>query len=877
MKLETVCSVEKSQSECPLSPATVYPGIGMISTADAVGAAKPEPLTPNGDDAGTRAANTTTNAEAPTSTRELPENGAVGSPNTPPHLFVLSSAATAESEDMSAPTEEGDIPAPRSGLRTASDAVGGKAGVTGGSTDRFESFAGASNTGGNKTKGDGVKNGGRTGPGVTLSETTRRRQTGWLKRLSMSFKPGHSRSRSSSGGDLGGLEPLSSPAAPTGGETALESSGSVEPPAAILAVDSRVDAVGFEPVDRQACDHLKHLNADGVSEAREDQATRDIDSYIDAGAGGEAAGAGMTINGTSHKENEKRRSLYIPLFGDSAERSRSGADLQHDVDLPVGEAQAIQPELDEPTNTVALQAKNDTRALGLPAPSDPAEESDESDSEETGSNTTEGFGSDAAGDLFEGSGGAEGFPLIRSPLPRSPMHYSGTGNIFGGAASADGAGRGDAAVDADVKGADSGGETNGITAAQRPREVPGSQEARGEGELGVCADPAMPTTAPQADVRDFGDDVNHAPAAEPAGNDTATSAASTDNIGTEQGGSVEEGAAGLSESETAREHDQQEGPKNVPPSAPPLQLLPTSTRLVRPPALASILPSTPPKTINSSPRSTTTESIMGPADVCTPLAALQVASPAPSESSSRESPRASWRLSGWWARASDRHRPPPPSTEESDTSTGSSLAATLVTAAAGGDAIATALSASGGLTPAFAGSGGDGRPALADDGSQYCNLKAATNVHGCATATTASPAREITVASAEAIAAAVAAERRHWDRSRRRRSKKPWLAADRLADDQARPLEAAREYLGVIELSRACGVCRAWTERLGRACGGGDWRRCVRRADGIPEAWRARFYLHVLYDQPAWLSRVRRCPAHADCVFVCCPLVCQAR
>lgn len=100
-----------------------------------------------------------------------------------------------------------------------------------------------------------------------------------------------------------------------------------------------------------------------------------------------------------------------------------------------------------------------------------------------------------------------------------------------------------------------------------------------------------------------------------------------------------------------------------------------------------------------------------------------------------------------------------------------------------------------------------------------------------------------------------AAERRAWGRARRRRPRRPWLVSEKLTNEKRRPLEAAWDFLDVIGLARACGVCRPWAERL-RAHGTREWTRCVRQAGGIPEDWRARFYMHVLYDQPSWLSKV---------------------
>lgn len=207
-------------------------------------------------------------------------------------------------------------------------------------------------------------------------------------------------------------------------------------------------------------------------------------------------------------------------------------------------------------------------------------------------------------------------------------------------------------------------------------------------------------------------------------------------------------------------------------------------------------------------------------------------------SSNKESPRA-WRLS-WWARASDRHPPPPPNGREDNEEAGGgvdkSVAAALTAATGGQEAVAAVLSAGGAFAPSC--SAGD-RPAVVDGGAT--------------TATSPEKASESSAASPKMAAA----ERRSKRRSRRRREK-PWLSKDKLTEAQTRPLEAALEYLDVAALARAGMVCCAWREPLSGDEGRWRWLRCVRLADGVPEKWRAKFYLHVLYDQPSWVGKVMR-------------------
>ena len=226
-------------------------------------------------------------------------------------------------------------------------------------------------------------------------------------------------------------------------------------------------------------------------------------------------------------------------------------------------------------------------------------------------------------------------------------------------------------------------------------------------------------------------------------------------------------------------------------------------------------------------------------------------SPFASESrNNRESPRA-WRLS-WWAKASDRHRPPPPAVafdgdgsvegEESGNSVAEALALALEAAAAGGEVAAAALSAGGAFAPVL--NAGDA-PAAVDSGTKTrteFSVKAESEV------------------SAERPARKEPDQQGQRQRRRRQGQKKisydPPLSAEKLADQHERWLEVAVDFLDVEGLGLVCGVCVAWRERLGGDSGREQWTRCVRLPRGVPEGLRARFYLHVLYDQPAWVSKV---------------------
>lgn len=457
-------------------------------------------------------------------------------------------------------------------------------------------------------------------------------------------------------------------------------------------------------------------------------------------------------------------------------------------------------------------------------------EQGDSDSDETGSNTTEGFGSDAAGELWGGGIGRDGFTLYPSPTKVS-------GDNIGE--------RGDASPRLE-----GGASSNDVEATkQRPSDS-------GEAEL---RQPVVPRAL------DIG---KPAPAAE-RGADAPVSAV---RIGEDSVAAVDYDSSKTDKQTVADrppdlETEHEERDDLVSPVSPLSDLLLRKMALSpRPLSIKTIL-SHSSETANSPVTATVAEAgkLTHPTDGASRPGFF---SPAKSEASC-SSPLSSWRLS-WWARASDRHRPPPPNngTDDAEAGAGSALAAALVTATAGGEA-AAAVSAGGGFPPLSSGNGGDG-PAAADRGAEIFGADGVVSTEGANdeggtttvrqegtnSAVVEAVTAEAAAAAAQACAAAVAAEERAWSRSRRRRGKKPWLSADRLMDGQMQPLEAALGYLDVVGLTRVCGVCRRWGDWLGRQSGEREWVRCVRLVNGVPEEWRARFYLHVLYDQPAWLPKV---------------------
>lgn len=254
-----------------------------------------------------------------------------------------------------------------------------------------------------------------------------------------------------------------------------------------------------------------------------------------------------------------------------------------------------------------------------------------------------------------------------------------------------------------------------------------------------------------------------------------------------------------------------------------------------------------------------------------------------SRGSGRESPRA-WRRLSWWGRPSDRHSrashapAAPDAEEEAAYGVGSSHAAVALAsgAATGGEEAAAGalLSAGGGFAPAF-NAGGDA-PAVVDGGSGVVatveeahgledmdGKELGYDAEGSGTATTSSSAGEREVGDNSSQWRRKKQEQqalllRRRLRRRRDRLNPLRLSTEKLEDPQERALEAAVDFFDIEGLGRACGVGRAWKERLGGESGRGQWTRCVRLPRGVPDGLRARFYLHVLYDRPAWVSKVRQ-------------------
>lgn len=461
-----------------------------------------------------------------------------------------------------------------------------------------------------------------------------------------------------------------------------------------------------------------------------------------------------------------------------------------------------------------------------------AETEGETSDYETGSSTTEGFGSDDAGDLWEGGRRS----TLMGPLGRTSFMPNDDGM------------RGEIEMKDSSSGIGIGGEGKGgnVSSTLRATEeqadggggTPGAQ-AGGVGAGGVGAliegeammESGLTPPAVGADSFVTAVEAESAPNS-PHGvkhGDGDDHADRESNVGQEGRGYS---SALASYAEGAKDAD-----ISTPVAKPKPKPRSYFGSVSPSPAPPSILPS-------SSPETDKKEDLLPVAveqHTPSPFAKFG-SSPAISDgSSSKESPRA-WRLS-WWARASERHPPSAPvgtgENEEADGGTGTSFAAALDAAAAGGDeAAAAALSAGGAFAPSF--NAGDA-PAVVDGGDKTVS---AGNTDG---------------AAAAGVAAEVDVERRARRRAMRRRREKPWLSNDQLTDTQARPLEAASEYLDVGGLGRSVAVCRAWRGPLSGEEGRRRWMRCVRLPDGVPDMWRAKFYLHILYDQPSWVRQVRDC------------------
>eukprot|EP00903_Cladosiphon_okamuranus_P015270 g14111.t1 len=450
----------------------------------------------------------------------------------------------------------------------------------------------------------------------------------------------------------------------------------------------------------------------------------------------------------------------------------------------------------------------------------PAETEEDDSDYETGSNTTEGFGSDDAGDLWDGRRSTLMGPLDGTSF--MPIDNGMRGETAQVGEGADGEGY-------DREGANplSAGEGN-VGGGETTRGAQGGKVAAGEVEALIDLETSM-EGAINLPAFHGGTYVDAAPAVEAndvLNNPNGAKRGDCDEFVDTQGIEDQEGRdATVSKVARAQAADM---------SSP----LPTK----RPSYFATVSPSpAPPSVLPASPepenKGEGKESPLPPVEVeqQTPSPFSKFgSSPAISDGSScKESPRA-WRLS-WWARASDRHPPPPPSgladNEEAGSTTGTSFAAALAAAAAGGEEAAGALSAGGAFAPSC--NAGDA-PAVVDGGDR-----------------TVTPGE----AQEAAVGAGAGAERREKRRSNRRRREKPWLSKDKLTDSEARPLEAASEYLDVVGLARSGLVCRAWRKTLNGDEGRRRWMSCVRLADGVPDKWRAKFYLHILYDQPSWVQK----------------------
>lgn len=779
------------------------------------------------------------------SVEEAPGVGASAAPRAPLSSLIGGFAA-APTEEQAAPVEGGAEPPRPSCSAEGSDTGDGKAGETGGSTRNFGAF-GSPKAGTNKVAGSGIKNGGLNGSGVTLSDAKRKRTSGWLRRISMSFKTGQSKSRSSSDDWEGSLTPLSRSAGAVGEEIGEMLSGNMAavaatwPPPDSLVHDFAIACVGGRDAPATAFDgdvRSKTQEERGVdvmlSAVDGGDQTSEGDAEVEGGSEVNAIEAGATEGSVGDDGDEVRRNIYVSLFADFAARSHSededGEREQDDVFVDSAEAQRLA--LAETLKTGASHAGQGMLARDLPV-ANAGERSEESDSDETGSNSTEGFGPETAGTLFDGSGGRESVLF-----PRSPIIFGTSGSAWGGdVARPEGTENGDGDGDDGGCSCGDGGDAKMVGGMATLTDVPEAIEGE-EGEGGDIVEEREELLGSTESLKQQGmgaaeEKQTPFPVAESERDDPLPmTVAKVDTVRLAHYGDEEETTID-------------------PPSTPPNVSMRPRPHIERPPALASVLPCTPDNsTTMESPISRTAEAMVTPNGGQTSLATPKDMSPTVSEeSSTRGTPRSprSWRLSGWWARASDRHRPPPPGGDENDfPGVGNSLAASLAAAAAGGDAVTPTPAAGGGVSAAGAGSGGDGRPAVADDVIEGLGEKGASSTVGTL----------LEEQAAASAAEAVAEEKRAWSQSRRRRLATSWLSADRLVDHSARPFEAAREFLDVTELSRVCGVCRGWAERLGGEGGGREWRRCVRLAGGVPESWRARFYLHVLYDQPSWLPKV---------------------
>lgn len=695
---------------------------------------------------------------------------------------------------------------------------------------------------------------------VPLGDGKRKKQSSWLRRLSMTFKSGPSESRGSTGDWEDSLTPP--PSTDPAGEVSDVPPGNGDvwkvatiPPRSPMHA-SAVDASrgGDVPTTASgAVEGQKRPPEKGFEmvvsalEARDPAVMGDLEAAgaRTEGTSGTDARGGITEQRSG--DDEVRRSIYVSLFADI--RAKAESDGEGDCE---GERGGEAPLIDDLAETLRTGATRGLQARDLPRAGDAREGSDGSDSDETGSNSTEGFGPETAGTLFDGSDGKESFLFPRSPLLRSPRQLTSTGTSQGGFAYPGGTEHeGTCDDDAHVDHAKDGGENLGRATAELPR----AQAARGDVEAGKLS--AVAGTLEGDKIGAVHEEATPGQTAAVSRGGLPSSVVA--NVGVER--SDHKDGEEAHEKANAIETGFKDGIEKasiVSPSAGPRSSI-YSRRRDRPSTLSSILMSTPDKDnpTTPSPLPPTSETMVTPPANNGRISPFEASPAVSEESSTRGSPR-SWRLSGWWARASDRHRPPPPGTENDFAGPAvveNLLGVALAAAAAGGDAVESALSEVGGARVTDSGNGGNDRPVVKDGGGEGLGGKGAQ-----AALRTSDGVRMLQTLSAEQVAESAAeaceAEIRAWSQSTRRRMSKPLLSASRIVDHQPRAYEAAREYLDVVDLSRACGVCRGWAERLRGEGAEREWRRCVRLSNGVPSSMRARFYLHILYDQPSWLPKV---------------------
>lgn len=505
-----------------------------------------------------------------------------------------------------------------------------------------------------------------------------------------------------------------------------------------------------------------------------------------------------------------------------------GIELEEWITAPSSRTEASEPSTERARRSAGGGDTVATRADGAEVLAETEEE--ESDYE-TGSNTTEGFGSDDAGDLWDGRRSTLMGPLGRTSfMPindgiRGETVQAGEGASSGNEADSEGnSGKGANTLSARKEKVGGGDTTAGVQGGEVEALIDLEKSTEGAITLPALHGSNLVASAPAVEAESS---LNYPDSVKRGDCDDLVDRECKE--GQEGRGITDHNFWPGSAVEGAKAAD-----LNSPVPTPRASYF---ANVSPSPAPASVLPASREPEDKGEGKESPLPPVVVEHQTPSPFAKFG-SSPAISDGSScKESPRA-WRLS-WWARASDRHPPPPPSgtadNEEAGGATGTSFAAALAAASAGGEEAADALSAGGAFAPSF--NAGDA-PAVVDGGNR-----------------TPSPEG---VEGAAVVGAATGADgkRRGKRRSTRRRREKPWLSKDKLADTQARSLEAASEYLDVVGLARSGLVCRAWRKTLSGEEGRRRWMCCVRLADGVPDKWRAKFYLHILYDQPSWIQKV---------------------